>query len=99
MTTVDRDGARRLVVDDQPVTPADIQVSHVVSVDEDGILVAGTDDPTEAHLWRVGTDGSPEPADGAGRVPPRRRLRRHPGAGHPAAGDTRHRRDGAAGGR
>ncbi len=57
VTTADRDGARRVLVDGEPVTPPDIQVSEVVSVGEDGIVVAGADDPTESHLWLVGTDG------------------------------------------
>ena len=58
VTTVERDGARRLAVDGETLTPPGVQVSHVVSVDDDGILVAGTDDPTESHLWLVGTDSS-----------------------------------------
>ena len=60
VTTVDRDGARRLAISGEAVTPADVQVLAVVSVDEDGVLVAGTDDPTEAHLWLVRPDGSLE---------------------------------------
>ena len=57
VTTSDLDGARRVLVDGEAVTPADIQVSDVVSVGEEGIVVAGTDDPTEAHLWHVAPDG------------------------------------------
>jgi dipeptidyl-peptidase-4 len=57
VATADRDGARRLTVDGEPVTSADLQVASVVSVDEQGVLVAGTDDPTERHLWHVGPDG------------------------------------------
>ena len=59
VTTADRDGARRLLVDGETATPADLQVSAVVSVGEEGIVVAGTDDPTEAHLWHVGPGGVP----------------------------------------
>lgn len=55
--TVDHQGARRLVVGDELVTPSGVQVSHVVSADEHGVVVAGTDDPTEAHLWHVGAGG------------------------------------------
>ena len=58
VTTADLDGARRLLVDGEPVTPSDVQVTGVVSVGEEGIVVAGTDDPTEAHLWHVGVDGA-----------------------------------------
>lgn len=58
VTTVERDGARRLAFDGEPVTPPDLQVARVVSATDDGVLVAGTDEPTEAHLWLVGVDGS-----------------------------------------
>jgi dipeptidyl-peptidase-4 len=57
VATADLDGARRVTIDGAPVTPADVQVSHVVSVDEQGLLVAGTDDPTERHLWHVAPTG------------------------------------------
>lgn len=60
VTTVDRDGARRLAIDGTVVTPPGFQVSHIVSVDDDGVLVAGTDEPTESHLWFVDADGSLE---------------------------------------
>ncbi|HET9944254.1 MAG TPA: prolyl oligopeptidase family serine peptidase, partial [Actinomycetes bacterium] len=56
VTTRELDGARRLVVDGTAVTPHDVQVSHVVSAGADGVLVAGTDDPVESHLWLVGPD-------------------------------------------
>jgi dipeptidyl-peptidase-4 len=58
LMTVDRDGARRLAFGDEIVTPPDLQVSHVVAVDDDGVLFGGTDDPTEQHLWRASLDGS-----------------------------------------
>ena len=58
VTTVDRDGARRLAIDGTVVTPSDLQVSRVVSVDESGVLVVGSDDPTESHLWLVTSAGS-----------------------------------------
>lgn len=60
VTTTDRDGARRLVIDGTVVTPPDVQVLRVVSVGEDGVLLVGTDDPTESHLWLVRGDGSLE---------------------------------------
>jgi dipeptidyl-peptidase-4 len=50
--TEDRDGTRRLTVDGHLVTPPGLQVAQVVSVDEEGVVLAGTDDPTESHLWR-----------------------------------------------
>ncbi|RJK98400.1 S9 family peptidase [Vallicoccus soli] len=56
--TVDRDGARRLVAGDDVLTPADLQVQAVLDVDEQGVLVAASDEPTERHLWLAGWDGS-----------------------------------------
>jgi dipeptidyl-peptidase 4 len=50
----DRDGARRLTVDDEPVTPTDLQVRSVVSVDGDEVVVQANPvgDATQLHLWR-----------------------------------------------
>jgi dipeptidyl-peptidase-4 len=39
-------------------TPDGIQLSGVVAIDEDGVLFAGTDEPTESHLWRVSPSGA-----------------------------------------
>ncbi|MCF6466926.1 S9 family peptidase [Nonomuraea sp. MG754425] len=50
--TVDRDGARRLMVGDDLVTPADLQVLRVLAVDGDTVLVECCDEPTERHLYR-----------------------------------------------
>lgn len=55
--TIDSGGARRLVIDGDAATPGEVQVSEVLVVDEEGVLFAGTDDPTEAHLWRLSGDG------------------------------------------
>ena len=49
---------RRLVLGEQVVDLGDVQVSHVVAVGGDGVLVAGTDEPTEGHLWLVSADGT-----------------------------------------
>jgi dipeptidyl-peptidase-4 len=54
--TRDEDDRRRLTVDGAVVTPADVQVTGVVSVGEHGVLVAGTDDPVESHLYLVAPD-------------------------------------------
>ena len=56
VTTAERDLARRLVVDGTAVTGPEVQVSHVVSVGADGVVVAGSDDPVESHLWLVEPD-------------------------------------------
>lgn len=58
--TVERDGARQLVLGDDTVRLPGVQVSHVLGVHEAGVLVAGTDDPTQMHLWRVAPDGTGE---------------------------------------
>ena len=52
LATADGDGARRLVVDGEPVSGPALQVEAVVSVGTDGVLLLGTDQPTEEHLWR-----------------------------------------------
>jgi dipeptidyl-peptidase-4 len=58
VTCADRDGARRLLVDGEPVTPPELQVRSVVSVDGDTVVVTATplgdpsDDPTVQHVWR-----------------------------------------------
>jgi dipeptidyl-peptidase 4 len=51
---------RRLTVDGRPVTPAGLQVAEVVAVAGGGILVAGSEEPTEVHLWRVVPGQDPE---------------------------------------
>jgi dipeptidyl-peptidase-4 len=54
--TRDEDDRRRLTVDGAVVTGPDVQVTGVVSVGEHGVLVAGTDDPVESHLFLVAPD-------------------------------------------
>ncbi len=59
VTCGDRDGARRLLVDGEPVTPADLQVRAVESVDGPGIVFLANpiDDATVVHVWRRAPDG------------------------------------------
>jgi dipeptidyl-peptidase 4 len=58
VTAADRDGARRLVVGDEPVTPADLQVRSVVSTGGDAQSPVITfcanpiDDATQLHVWQ-----------------------------------------------
>jgi len=52
-----RDDTRCLLIDDEPVTPPGLQVDSVMDVG-DAVTFAGTDDPTEMHVWRLGLDGS-----------------------------------------
>jgi len=58
VTCADRDGARRLLVDGEPVTPESLQVRSVVAADEGGIVLLANpiDDATVLHVWRYGAD-------------------------------------------
>jgi len=65
--TADADGARRLLVAHEqdlmdgtaePVTPTDLQVRGVLSVDGEAVLLSGSDgEPTEIGVWAYGPDG------------------------------------------
>jgi len=44
---------RRLTVDGAPVTPPGLEISELVAVTGGAVLVAGSEEPTEVHLWRV----------------------------------------------
>ena len=64
----DRDGMRRLYVDDVPVTPADLQVRSVVGLDrrdaDDATVMFMASDPgepTEIHVWT--TNATIDPSD------------------------------------
>ena len=54
ITAADRGGARRLIVDNQPVTPPDLQVRSVVDAQHDEVLFTANpiDDSTVQHLWK-----------------------------------------------
>jgi dipeptidyl-peptidase 4 len=54
--TVERDDTRHLVVDDEPVTPAGLQVRGVQDVDGDTVLFRASEEPTEIHLWTWSRD-------------------------------------------
>ncbi len=62
VTTADRDGARRLVIGDEPVTPPDLQVRSVVSIDGSADSPRVTfcanplDDATQLHVWQWNDD-------------------------------------------
>jgi dipeptidyl-peptidase 4 len=55
--TVDSDDTRRLTIGDQPVTPPGLQVRAVLDVDGDTVLIAGSEEPTEVHLWAASRAG------------------------------------------
>ena len=59
VTAADCDGARRLMVSGEPVTPTDLQVRSVLSATRDSITFAAnpTDDATSLHVWRRDADG------------------------------------------
>ncbi len=88
VTTAELDGARRLVVDGEPVTGTDVQVAAILSVDDDGVLLAGTDNPIEAHLWRWSTGTRAGAAHRTGRPPHRPGLPAGP-SWSPAGGPAR----------
>jgi dipeptidyl-peptidase-4 len=62
ISCADRDGARRLLLDGEPVTPPDLQVRAVESVDGPGIVFLANpiDDATVLHVWRRTPDGELE---------------------------------------
>ena len=51
---------RRLTVDGVPATPPGLQVTEVVAAAGDAVLIAGSHEPTEIHLWRVVPGSPPE---------------------------------------
>lgn len=65
----DRDGARRLLVDGEPVTPADLQVRAVVAAGDGRVTFTANplDDATVQDVWRWRDGGEPERlTDGTG---------------------------------
>jgi dipeptidyl-peptidase-4 len=57
---------RRLTVDGRPVTPPGLQVAEVVAATGGAVLVAGSEEPTETHLWRAAPGAAPERLTGQG---------------------------------
>lgn len=55
--TVRSGDTRSLLVGEEVRTPAGLQVRSVVGVSGDDVVFAGSDEPTELHLWRWGRDG------------------------------------------
>ena len=66
--TADRDGARRLLIDGEPVTPTDQQVRAVVDVGRSAVvyLANPVDDATVAQVWRWSADGLVQLSEPAG---------------------------------
>ena len=51
------DDCFQLVADDQPLSPPDVNVTGVVDASGDHIVVTGTDDPLERHVYERSADG------------------------------------------
>jgi dipeptidyl-peptidase-4 len=49
--TIDHDGARRLVIGEEPVTATDLQVRDVLDVDGDVVLFGASTNPTEVGVF------------------------------------------------
>jgi dipeptidyl-peptidase 4 len=66
VTCADRDGARRLLVGDEPVTPADLQVRSIVQIGSDSVIITGNpiDAPETLHIHRWSIEGIRQLTDG-----------------------------------
>jgi len=62
VTCADRGGARRLLMDGDPVTPPRLQVRAVVGTQEAGVVFLANElaEPTELHVWRWSQVGGSE---------------------------------------
>ena len=49
--SADLGGAKRLLVDGEPVTPTDVQVRGVLDVDGDAVVFSASIEPTEIGVW------------------------------------------------
>ena len=60
VSAADREGARRLMIDGEAVTPPDLQVRSVLSVSDGAITFQANpiDDATSMHVWRLAADGT-----------------------------------------
>ncbi|NND75491.1 MAG: S9 family peptidase [Ilumatobacter sp.] len=60
LTAADRDGVRRLLVDDEPITPPELQVRAVVATGRGTITFQANpvDDATSIHVWQRHADGA-----------------------------------------
>ncbi|MGH3611356.1 MAG: prolyl oligopeptidase family serine peptidase [Pseudonocardia sp.] len=72
VTVADLDGARRLMVGGEPMTPSTLQVRAVLDVDDDTVLISASEDPTTVGVWSAGPDGlvchTPAPGVHSGRL-------------------------------
>lgn len=67
VSCADRDGARRLLIDGEPITPPELQVRSVLSTSDGNVTFQANaiDDATQLHVWqwtpgdRSGSDAQP----------------------------------------
>ena len=66
--TGDRQGARRLLIDGQPVTPTDLQVRSVAAVRGNSVVIHANNpaDPTSLQVWEWSDDGLHQLSDSEG---------------------------------
>lgn len=55
---VARDGAYRLMIGEDPITPVGLNVAGVLDVDDDVLFTATGDDPAEVHVYTGGPNGT-----------------------------------------
>jgi dipeptidyl-peptidase-4 len=55
--TSNAEDTRRLVLGDELVTPPGLQVRSVLDVDDDTVLFAASEEPTDIHLWTASAAG------------------------------------------
>jgi dipeptidyl-peptidase 4 len=55
---VARDGAYRLMLGDDPVTPVGLNVAEVLDVDDDVLFTATGEDPAQRHVYTTGPGGT-----------------------------------------
>ncbi len=67
LTAGHRDDTRMLLIDGEPASPIGLQVDSVLDAG-DGVWFLGTREPTELHVWRLASDGTPaQVSDGEGQ--------------------------------
>jgi dipeptidyl-peptidase-4 len=55
--TADSEDTKRLVIEDEVVTPPGLKVRSVLDVDGDTVLFVGQEEPTEMHVWAWSPSG------------------------------------------
>jgi len=58
ITCEDSENTKRVCLDGRPISPVGMQVRGVVAIDDTGVLVSASTEPTEVQLVRVGYDGA-----------------------------------------